>query len=130
MHKRAYRPEVADFLETRKLLSAAATRTAEPYPYSRRLFTFTAEHIRLGFYLYNQYRDIDQLHAEISDVAVHVPFQKADNLGPRIETILDRMQESIAGHVRNAVRSAQNEVVALIRTDVMAHVKAGEVVIR
>ncbi len=130
MRTRAYRPEVPCYLEGRWLLSGVAGHSVGPVVYSRRQFNFVAEHIRIGFELFGRYRDASQLHNEIDDVIVLIPFAQVDGLEVSVNRIVDRMQHSLSANVPHAVRSAYNDVVAVAHAGVEARVQAGDVVVR
>lgn len=131
MRKRAYRPVVFDCLEDRSLLSGVAGLSANPVVLSQSHFFKIAERVRLGFQLFGRNRrDIDSITDHIRDVSVWIPFARVDGLGPSIDQILGRMQHDLSAHVPGAVRSARNDVLAVIRADVEARVQAGDVVVR
>ena len=130
MRTRAYRPEILACLEDRSLLSGVAGLTADPVVLSRRQFHFIAEHMRLGFQLFARYRDVSQLHNEINDVAVWIPFGRVDGLQVSINRIVNRMQHDLSANVPSAIRKAGNDVIAVTRADVEARAQAGDVVVR
>ena len=129
MRTRAYRPEILGCLEDRSLLSGVAGLTADPVVLSRRQFHFIAEHMRLGFQLFARYRDVSQLHNEINDVAVWIPFGRVDGLQVSINRIVNRMQHDLSANVPSAIRKASNDVIAVTRADVEARAQAGDVVV-
>jgi len=130
MRTRAYRPEVPGCLEDRSLLSGVAGPSADPVIFSRHRLSFIVEHIQGGFDLFARYRDISQLHSEIDDVVVMIPFGRADGVRGSINRIVTRMQNEISAHVPHAFRRARIDVNATIRADVEARVRAGDVVLR
>ena len=130
MRTRAYRPEVPGCLEDRSLLSGVAGPSADPVIFSRHRLSFIVEHIQGGFDLFARYRDISQLHSEIDDVVVMIPFGRADGVRGSINRIVTRMQNEISAHVPHAFRRARIDVNAAIRADVEARVRAGELVVR
>jgi hypothetical protein len=83
-----------------------------------------------GFNLYVRYRDIVQLHNEIDDVVVMIPFGGVDGLEKKIDGIVDRMRDDLAAHVPLAIQSAFIDVIAVSRAEVEARVQAGDVVVR
>ena len=130
MRTRAYRPQVPDCLEDRSLLSGVAAPSANPVVFSRRQLNFAAEHLQIGFGLYARYRDLSQLHAEIDDSVLMVPFGQADGLEGSVVRILNRMRHDIAAHVPLAFRTARNDVFAVFRANLQARIAAGDLVIR
>src|SRR5262249_31622121 len=128
MHWRAYRPEVPVCLEDRSLFSVAAGPPADPFVYSRQRFNFFAEHMRIGFDLFGRYRDVTQLHSEIDDIVVLIPFGRLDGLDVSISHIVDRMQHDLSSKVPHAVRSAFHDVIAVAHAEVEARVRAGDVI--
>ncbi len=130
MLTRAYRPEVPCCLEDRSLLSGVGGHSADPFVYSRRQFNAFAEHIRIGFDLFVRHRYVPELHDEINDVIVWIPFGRVDGLEGSINRIVDRMQHDLSAGVPHAVRSAYNDVIAVAHADVEARVKSGDVVVR
>jgi hypothetical protein len=130
MRTRAYRPEAPACLENRALLSAAAGPPADPVVLSLRRFNFVLEHSREAFDLFRRYRDVIQLRDEVDDVVVQIPFEGVDGLGDSIDRIVNRMRHDLAAHVPHAIRSAQDDVLAATRAEVLARVRAGDVVVR
>jgi hypothetical protein len=130
MRTRAYRPEVRDCLEERSLLSGVAGPSADPVVFSRHRLSFIVQHIQQGFDLFARYRDISQLYSEIDDVVVMIPFGRVDGVRGSIDRVVTRMQDDFAAHVPHAFRRARIDVNAVIRADVEARVRAGDLVIR
>jgi hypothetical protein len=130
MRTRAYRPEAPCCLEDRSLLSSVAGPSAHPVVLTHRRLNFVLERMRQGFDLFGRYRDVIQLHSEIEDVVVMIPFERVDGLEVSIDRIVDRMRHDLSDHVPHAVRSALNDVIAVTRADVQARVRAGDVVLR
>jgi hypothetical protein len=130
MRTRAYRPEATGYLEDRSLLSGVAGPSADPVIFSRHRLSFIVEHIQGGFDLFARYRDISQLHSEIDDVVVMIPFGRADGVRGSINRIVTRMQNEISAHVPHAFRRARIDVNAAIRADVEARVQAGDLIVR
>jgi hypothetical protein len=130
MRTRAYRPEILGCLEDRSLLSGVAGLTADPVVLTRRQFHFIAEHMRLGFQSFARNRDVSQLHNEINDVAVWIPFGRVDGLQVSINHIVNTMQHDLAANVPHAIRNAGNDVLAVTRANVQALARAGDLVVR
>jgi hypothetical protein len=130
MRSRAYRPDVPICLEERSLLSVAAGHSGDPYVFSRRQFNLFAAHVRSGFDLFIRHRDVSEVHDEIDDVIVWIPFQRVDGLDASINRIVDRMPQELSAHVPNAVQSAFKDVIAVAHADVQARVRAGDVIVR
>jgi hypothetical protein len=130
MRTRAYRPEFPACLEERSLLSGVAGPSADPVVFTRRRFNFIAEHMRGGFQLFVRNGDVAQLHNEINEVAVWIPFVRADGLQASINRIVDRMQRDISANVPYAIRTASNDVIAVTRADLQARAHSGDVVVR
>jgi hypothetical protein len=129
MRTRAYRPEILGCLEDRSLLSGVAGLT-DPVVLTRRQFHFIAEHMRQGFVTFARNRDVSQLHNEINDVAVWIPFGRVDGLQVSINHIVNTMQHDLAANVPHAIRNAGNDVLAVTRADVQALARAGDLVVR
>ena len=108
MRTRAYRPEILGCLEDRSLLSGVARLTADPVVLTRRQFHFIAEHMRLGFQSFARNRDVSQLHNEINDVAVWIPFGRVDGLQESINQIVNTMQHDLAANVPHGIRNERN----------------------
>jgi hypothetical protein len=98
--------------------------------YTRRQFNFFADHVRSGFALFGRYRDVSQLHDEINDVVVLIPFGRVDGLGISINRIVDRMQHDLSANVPHAVRSAYHDVISVAHAGVEARVQSGDVIVR
>ena len=130
MRTRVYRPEVPVCLEDRSLLSGVAGPSADPVMFSRHQLSFIVEHMQDGFDLFARNRDVSQLHNEIDDVVVMIPFGRVDGLRASIDRILTRMQNDLSAHVPHAFRRARIDVNAVIRADVEARVQAGDLVVR
>lgn len=130
MRTRAFRPEIPGCLEDRALLSGVAGSSADPVVFSRHRLSFIVQHIQQGFDLLARYRDISQLHSEIDDVVVMIPFGRADDVRGSINRVVTRMQDEFAAHVPHAFRRARIDVNAVIRADIEARVRAGDLVVR
>ena len=130
MRTRAYRPEALCRLEDRSLLSGVAVPSADPVVFSRHRLSFIVQHIQQGFDLFARYRDISQLHSEIDDVVVMLPFGQVDGIRGSIDRIVGRMQRDFRAYVPHAFRRARIDVNATIRADVEARVRAGDLVVR
>jgi hypothetical protein len=130
MRTRAYRPEAPCCLEDRSLLSGVAGHPVDPVVFSRRQFNLFAEHERIGFDLFARYRDVNQLHEEIEEVFVLIPFERVDGLKVSVDRIVDRMLHDLSAGVPHAIRSALKDVIAVTHADVQARVRAGDVVLR
>jgi hypothetical protein len=130
MRTQAYRPEVPVCLEDRSLLSGVAGPSADPVVFSRHRLSFIVQHIQQGFDLLTRYRDISQLHSEIDDVVVMIPFGRVDGVRGSINRVVTRMQNDFSAHIPHAFRRARIDVNAVIRADVEARVRAGDLVVR
>ena len=130
MRTRAYRPEVPACLEDRSLLSGVAGPSADPVIFSRHRLSFIVQHMQQGFDLFARYHDDSQLRSEIDDVVVMLPFGRADGVRASLFRIVTRMEREISAHVPLAFRSARIDVNAVIRADVEARVRAGDLVVR
>jgi hypothetical protein len=130
MRSRAYRPEVPGCLEGRSLLSGVAGLSADPVVLRFRRLNLVAEQVRLNFHSFGRDRDVPSLRGGLYDVAVIIPFGRVDGLGVSMNSIVTRMQEDLSAGVPRAMRTAQNDVLAVTRADVKARVRAGDVVIR
>ena len=128
MRTRAYRPEPVR-LEDRSLQSGFARWPAHPVVLPRRRFNFILDHIRSGFVLFDRYHDVSQVHSEVDDVIVMIPFQRLDGLNDSIDRIVQGMQQDVAAHVPGAVRLASLAVAATTVADVQARVRAGDVIL-
>ena len=130
MRTRAYRPEVPQCLEDRSLLSGIPGLSADPVVLPRRKFNMFAEEIRVTFQTFARDRLASDLHDRIFIYGVMIPFARVDGLGVSINRILDRLHRDLAANVPDAIRSARTDVLAVIRADVQARVRAGDVVVR
>ena len=130
MRTRVYRPEVPVCLEDRSLLSGVAGPSADPVIFSRHRLSFIVGHMQQGFDLFARYRHVSLIHNEIDDVVVMIPFGRVDGLRASIDRILTRMQNDLSAHVPHAFRRARIDVNAVIRADVEARVRAGDLVVR
>jgi hypothetical protein len=134
MRTRAYRPEVPGCLEDRSLLSGAAGLSADPVVLSRLRLNKVAEHVRASFLTFARdakvFHEVSHLGDDIYDAVVVIPFGRVDGLGVSINRILSRMQHDLSAHVPHAITSARDDVLAVIRADVEARVRAGDVVVR
>jgi hypothetical protein len=80
--------------------------------------------------MFARYRDVSQLHSEIDDVVVMLPFGRVDGIRGSIDRIVARMLNDFRARVPHAFRRARIDVNAAIRADVEARVRAGELVVR
>ena len=130
MRTRAYRPEVPGCLEGRSLLSGVAGPSADPVIFSRHRLSFIVQHMQQGFDLYARYRDVSLIHNEVDDVVVMLPFGRADGVRGSLDRVVNRMQREISAHIPLAFRRARIDVNAVIRAQVEARVRAGDLVVR
>ena len=111
--------EAPGCLEDRSLLSGVAGLSADPVVLSQRRFNKVGEQIHLGFRLFARDRVISDLRDDLyNNTAMIIPFARVDGQGVSINRILNRMQHDLAAKVPHAIRSARNEVLAVIRADV------------
>ena len=127
---RAYRPEAPGRLEDRSLLSGVAGASADPVVFSRHRLSFIVQHIQNGFDLAARHRSLFYISSETDDVVVMLPFGRADDVRGSIDGILRRMRDEISAHVPHAFNQGRVDVVAVIRADVEARVRAGDLVVR
>ena len=130
MRTRAYRPEVPGCLEDQSLLSGVAGPSADPVIFSRHRLSFIVQHMQQGFDLYARYRDVSQIRSEVDDVVVMIPFGRADGVRGSLDRVVNRMQREISAHIPLAFRRARIDVNAVIRAQVEARVRAGDLVVR
>ena len=130
MRTRAYRPEAPSCLEDRALLSGVAGPSADPVVFSRHRLSFIVQHIQQGFDLFARDRDVSHLRSEIDDVVVMIPFGRADGVRGSLDRVVNRMQREISAHIPLAFRRARIDVNAVIRAQVEARVRAGDLVVR
>jgi hypothetical protein len=130
MRTRVYRPGVPDCLENRSLLSAVAATSADPITLTRREFNLVPEEIRSAFQDYRQGFGIEQLHNDILNAVVAIPYGRAVGLGSSITRILKTMQRDIHAKDPQAINTAVNAVIAVTRADVQALAQAGRIVVR
>jgi hypothetical protein len=130
MRTRAYRPEAPGCLEGRSLLSGVAGTAADPAFLTRREFNFVPEQIQEAFHEFRQGFGISELHDEINEATVAVPFGRKDGLAASINGILDTLQREMHAKNPNAVSTARNEVLAVTREAMQAQAQAGNVVVR
>ena len=130
MRTRAYRPEAPGCLEGRSLLSGVAGPSADPVIFSRHRLSFIVQHIQQGFDLFARDRDVSHLRSEIDDVVVMIPFGRADGVRGSLDRVVNRMQREISAHIPLAFRRARIDVNAVIRAQVEARVRAGDLVVR
>ena len=130
LRSRAFRPEVPDCLEGRSLQSVAAGLPAHPVVLLNRKLNFAINHMQNGFVLFGRHHALSQLHHEIDDVIVTIPFERLDGLDVSIDRIVDRMRQELTAHVPGAFLTAKNDVAAVTIAEVQARVRAGDVVVR
>jgi hypothetical protein len=130
MRTRAYRPEAPARLEDRSLLSGVAGPSADPVIFSRHRLSFIVDGIQGGFDLFARNRDVSQLHDAIDNFVVMIPFGRVDGVRGSIDRIVTRMQDDFSARVPHAFRRARIDVNAVIRADVEARVRAGDLVVR
>ena len=130
MRTRAYRPEVSGCLEDRSLLSSVAGLSADPIVFTRREFNLIPEQIQEAFQSSRKVGDFTDLHDEILNAIVNIPFGRVDGLAESINGILKMMQHNLPAKVPDAISSARNDVIAVIRADVEARAQAGDIVVR
>ncbi len=130
MRTRAYRPEAPGYLEERSLLSGVAGPSADPIVLTRREFNEVPEQIQEAFYLFRQGNGISELHDDILNAVVTVPFGREDGLAESINRILNGLQQDMHAKDPHAVSTAHNEVLAVTRAAMQAQAQAGNVVVR
>lgn len=131
MRARAFRPEAPACLEARSLLSGVAGPSADPFVLQEARLVKAKDHIDGVFLVFaTRGTDISHMRQQISDVVVWIPFGRADGLGVAINRILDRMRRDIPAGVPHPIRSANDDVIDVIREHVEARVRAGDVVVR
>jgi hypothetical protein len=130
MRTRAYRPEAPGCLEERSLLSGVAGSSADTTVFTRREFNEVPEQIQEAFYDFRQGDGISELHHDILDAVVVVPFGRQDGLAASINGILDTLHHDMHAKVPNAVSTAHNEVLTVTRAAMQAQAQAGNVVVR
>jgi len=130
MRTRAYRPEVSGCLENRSLLSGVAGLSADPIVLTRREFNQVPEQIRSAFQEFRQGFGIAELHDDILDAVVVIPYAQADGLGVSINRSLKTMQRDIRAKDHQAISSARNDVIAATFADVQALAQTGDIVVR
>jgi hypothetical protein len=130
MRPRPYRPENPGCLEGRLLLSGAAGLSDKPYVFSQHTFKFYAIHVESDFTSFARYRSSIELHREIEDVLPLIPYARADGLRDKIDSIVDGMVEQVHEGVPHAIRTANEAVIAVTRSEIQARVQAGDVVVK
>ncbi len=130
MRTRAYRPEAPGCLEDRSLLSGAAGPSADPIVFTRRQFNNVPAQIQDAFYLFRQGGGIPELHDEINEAVVAVPFGRQAGLAASINRTLNTLRQDMHAKVPQAVSIAHNEVIAATRAAMQAQAQAGNVVVR
>jgi hypothetical protein len=130
MRTRAYRPEDPGCLEDRSLLSGVARPLANPTVFTRREFNLVPEQIQDAFQLFRQGSGFSELHDEINEAVVAVPFGRQDGLSASINNILGTLRHDKHAKVPDAVSTAHNEVLAVTRAAMQAQAQAGNVVVR
>jgi len=117
-------------LEGRSLLSGVAALSADPVVVSRRQFHQTIVHIQFAFGEFTPFRVAYVLRDDLHNVAKPVPFGRVDGLDETIDRVVDRLQHDLSAHVPHPVRSAQHALLVTIHSNVVARVRAGDVVLR
>jgi hypothetical protein len=130
MRTRAYRPEVSGSLEDRSLLSSVAGLSADPIVLTRSEFNLVPERIQEAFYTFRKGFGVSELHDDILNAIVNIPFGRVDGLAKSINGILKMMEQDIHAKVPDAISSAQNDVIAVVRADVQARAQAGDIIVR
>jgi hypothetical protein len=129
MRRRAYRPEAPVALEGRALLSSVARPPARPVALSQIRYTVAVKQTEMAFQVYNRNRDLFDLREALDNLIVMVPFGRQDGLRPAMEEITGRLPGQLRAGVPHAIRAASNELIAVIHADVVARVRAGDLVI-
>lgn len=131
MRKRAYRPEVSGYLEDRTMLSHVAVVPGHPVVLLNRNLSRVFQQMKTEFFIFARGHAvaIDALRDDLRDVAVIIPFGQGDGLGVTINHILDRMEQNLSARIPRAVASARDAVIAATRAEVLARVRAGDVVV-
>ena len=130
MRARAFRPEAPGCLETRALLSGTAGHLPHPVKIPDRAIAKIDQQIRQGFHLFIRDRNVDGMLDEIYDGAVLIPYGKADGLGVTIRRRVEQMQRDIDAGVPHPVIRAQRDIEAAIHAQIVARVRAGDVVVQ
>jgi len=102
---------------------------AEPVVFPLRRYEMVVYRVQLSFSTFTRLRQESLLRDDLRSDVIPVPFARADGLVESIDGSVDRMQTKLAAGVPGAVRAAQREVIATIRADVGARVRAGDVVL-
>jgi hypothetical protein len=126
MLTRVYRPEAPVSLEDRSLQSGLS----QPVVLLHRQLNMILDHMRNGFVLFTRYHDLGQVHSEIEDVVVNIPFGRQDGLDVSIDRIVDNMAVELHAHVPGAIQSASHAVLVATIAEVKVRVQAGDVVVR
>lgn len=124
MRSRAYRPEVTGCLEDRLLL------TGDPFVLPLRQLHRTTLHMQFSFGSFARLRVLSDLRDELQGEAKSIPFGRADGLGASIDLILDDLQRDLSARVPHAIHSAQNALFGVIRADLSARIRSGDLILR
>lgn len=129
MRRRAFRPEALHRLEDRSLQSGVGGAAAGPVELPAGRLDGILHQVRLSYFLYVRKPNMEQLRNHLQPVAVLVPFGREDGLGDKINDILHQVHDGIANGAPLPVYTASRQTINLIRSDVYARVRAGDVVI-
>ncbi|QEH36701.1 hypothetical protein OJF2_52860 [Aquisphaera giovannonii] len=129
MRRRAFRPELPGQLEDRSLASVAAGSPGHPAVFRKGMVNDIIREVHSQFLVYIRYRDPTLLREQIDRNVTLIPYSRADRLLDSIDGILHDMLRDQAAGAPRPVLKASNRTIALIRSDVVQHVKAGDLVL-
>ena len=130
MRTRAYRPE-APWLPGRPIPVIGRRGTlGRSYRFHASSVRRRARQIQDAFYLFRQGGGIPELHDEINEAVVAVPFGRQAGLAASINRTLNTLRQDMHAKVPQAVSIAHNEAIAATRAAMQAQAQAGNVVAR
>lgn len=130
MRRRGHRPEAPVCLEDRCLLSGAAGPSGDPVVISPLLLHNIEFQIRVSFQEDPRYHNMARLPGQLQQSVAAFPFGQAQGLGVAINNILDQMRLDYGAGVPHAIVSARDEVINVVRADLVASIRDGDVIVR
>lgn len=125
--RRDFIPEAPGGLEGRTLLSGGHAAHPGAVPLSGRAFGLILLQTKGYFQQFAISGDLATLKSQLAQGASTLPFNQADGLGPKTNTILDQMEANITARVPGAITLAYQQVVAGLRTAQAMHIQDGTV---
>lgn len=129
MRKRIFVPETPAHLEGRALLSGGLHLHHGAVPLSAPLFNVGLLQVKGYFQQFAIGGDLNLLRSQLQQNAKTLPFNQADQLGPKTNMILNQMEANAAAGSSGAITMAYRQTVGGIKASIIRHIQNGTVVV-